>query len=171
MKNKKSNIIIVILCMIFLVLGIILGIIVYDKIINKVKPTEPTVLEEPKEEELTQAELLTKISGEWGTCKDGSCYGLIISKKENGEYYYTPYLMWSEGTPGGIVKQTSKVEKDTYKVTVHYDAYEDFESSGIEHTDEYKINISEVDTNVIYINETKYQKITIDREKFFNSIK
>lgn len=172
MNNKKSTVIVVFLCMIFLVLGTILGIIVYERIINKEKPAEPIKVEEPQETVLTTEELLTTLSGEWGTCKEGDgCYGLIISKKDDGTYYFTPYIMWSEGRPGGTVTKTEKNEENVYTVTVHYDAYDSVESSGPESTVEYKINISDVSSNTIYVNEAKYQKITGDRETFFNSIK
>ena len=172
MENQKNNsglmVLIVILCLIVLGLG---GYIVYDKVINKEKSTEQNSAEEQIEEKLTTKKLLSELTGEWGACKDSSCYGIIIGKRDNGEYYYTPYLMWSDGGTSGTIKKVSYKEKNVYLLTVYYAAYEGMESSGEEHTDEYEINISEVSSDIIYINNTKYQKITTDREAFFNSIK
>lgn len=167
MKQVKNNngliVLIVILCLLVIGLG---GYIVYDKVINKEKPNEQS-----NEKQLTTDELLNKLTGEWGTCNEGSCQGKIIGKRENGEYYYTPYLMWSEFGASGTIKKAEYKEKNVYILTVYYAAYENMESSGDEHTDEYEINISEVYSNIIYINNIKYQKITTDRETFFSSIR
>ncbi len=185
MENQKNNtgLIVLVIVLFLLVLGLG-GYIIYDKVINKEKPIEQNNIIDQQEESqteqnsiveqqerLTTDELLDKLTGEWGACKEGSCYGKIIGKRENGEYYYTPYLMWSDGGTSGTVKKSEYKEKDVYLLTVYYAAYEGMESSGTEHTDEYKINISEISSNIIYIDETKYQKITTDRETFFNSIK
>lgn len=186
-KEKKKNntliVLVVVLCLLVLGLG---GYIVYDKVLSKDgKITEQSNVDEQQEDKstnqtndakqqekvLSSDELLNNLTGEWGTCKDNSCYGIIIGKRDNGEYYYTPYIMWSDGGTSGTVKNSEYKEKDVYLLTVYYAAYDNIESSGIEHTDEYEINISEVSSDIIYINDTKYQKITTDRETFFNSIK
>ena len=176
-KNNSLIILVVILCLLVLGMG---GYIVYDKVLSNKENideqqndnlTNQTNKAEQQEEILSSDDLLYKLTGEWGTCKDNSCYGIIIGKRDNGEYYYTPYLMWSEGGASGTVNNSEYKEKDVYLLTVYYAAYDNIESSGIEHTDEYEINISEISSNVLYINDTKYQKITIDRETFFNSIK
>lgn len=169
-RKLSSGVIVLIVFLCLLVLGLG-GYIVYDKFISKEETPETDNTEEVQEDKLTIDELLNKLTGEWGTCENGTCYGIFMGKRENGEYYYTPYLMWSEGGASGTIKNSLYKEKDVYSLTVYYAAYEDIESSGPEHTDEYEINISEISSNIIYVDKVKYQKILTDRETFFNAIK
>lgn len=169
-KNRKWLIILVIF-LFLLILGLV-GYIVYDKVISKEKVTEKSNIIERQDKKLTTEKLLDKLIGEWGFCKDSnSCYGKIIEKRKNGKYYYTPYIWGSDGGTSGTIKKAEYKEKDIYLLTVYYPAYEGEDSSGDEDINEYKIDISETSSNIIYIDGIKYQKITTDRDSFFNSIK
>ena len=171
MKNKQLVILIIILAILVLGMG---GYILYDKVIN-VKEGPKSVEKEKgnksNENELTTEELLDKITGEWGGCDDEYCYGKIIGKNEKGNYYFTPYVMWSESSGSGTITKTEYIEKDVYILTVHYDKFESEEYYSPEQTVEYKIDVSKLSSNILNIGDLKYQLITIDRDEFFHSIK
>lgn len=162
-ENKKNIIIIVLLCVIILLIGIIMGVLLNKKLIDNTTSEEPT-------KELTTEEILASIDGEWGMCKaEYECYG-IITRKDEGTYYYVPYLMWSEFGDQGTVENTEKIDDNTYKITVHYPGYENMEGSSLEQTLEYTIDLSKVSDDILYVDNDKYQKVTGDREAFFQSI-
>ncbi len=174
MKDKKSTITLIIECGILILLAIIAGILITNKINEK---REKSPKEEIKEndniesKEPSTEEILSSIEGEWGMCFGNyDCRGLIISKGENNKYTYTPYIMWSDGGETGEVQEITKIENNIYKLKVYYKGYSNELGSAPERTDEYKINIDELTSQIIYIGENKYQKITGDRETYFQSI-
>ena len=171
-KQKNNNgLIVLVIVLSLLVLGLG-GYIVYDKVISQEKLTDNSNISQQPQKKLTTEELLDQLVGEWGSCKDNSsCYGKIIEKRENGEYYYTSFVWQTDGDTSGTIKKAEYIEKDIYLLTVYYPTYENEIDSEEEHTDEYKIDISEVSSNIIYIDGIKNQKITTDRDSFFNSIK
>ncbi len=97
------------------------------------------------------------------------CEGIIIGK-DNNNYSYTPYRMWSEFGSKGIIEKTEKTEDGKYTLTIHHEAYEDDFSSSPEYTIDQTIGISEVANNILYVGTVKFQKIEGDRETFFRSI-
>ena len=174
MKEKKVTFSLIVQCGIFILLGVIAGILITNQLNQKPTPEEPK--EEEKEEvkeekkELTTEEVLNSIIGEWGMCLgEYNFRGIIVSKGDNN-YTYTPYIMWSDGGQSGDITNTVKVEDNIYKITIHYKGYNNELGSSPEQTIENRINISEVSSQVLYIGDTQYQKITGDRETFFKSI-
>ena len=167
-KEKiKTAIIVVLLGLVILFAGIFYGIS-----LNKDKPVETPENNTIKEqEEVTTDKILASIVGEWGTCdgEDG-CRGIFIGKDDNDEYYFTPYIMWSEGGDRGTIKLINNVEGKKYKLTVYFAGYEDEMGSAPERTLGYLVDVSEVESDILYIENAKYQLITGDREEFFRSI-
>ena len=174
-KEKKNVGVIALMGVIILILLVLCILFATGKLtFNASKPSEEKEeekIQEPVVVELTREELMDKLAGEWGTCVDGSCFGIMVSKKDDNTYSYTSYLMWSDGINNGVVTDTSMAEENKYNVTVYFPPYEDMMNTYYEHTNNYLINISDIESNVIYIGDTKYQKITTDRESFFNSIR
>lgn len=175
MKEKKSTISLIIECGIFILLGIIAGVLITNQMNNKPKKEEPKQEESPieKEEvkEPTSNEILNSLVGEWGMCLgEYNCRGLIISKTDDNKYTYTPYIMWSDGGETGEITNTEKVEENIYKINTHYKGYNNEIGSSPEQTLEYTINISELSNQILYVNDAKFQKITGDRESFFQSL-
>ncbi len=174
MKEKKVTFSLIIQCGIFILLGIIAGILITNQLNKKpepekVKKEEKTELKEEKKE-LTTDEVLSSIVGEWGMCLgEYNCRGIIISKSDNN-YTYTPYIMWSDGGQAGDITNIEKIEENIYKLTIHYKGYNNELGSAPEQTIENRINISEISSQALYIGDTQYQKITGDRETFFKSI-
>ncbi len=167
-QEKTKNIIIfVLLGVIILLIGIICGVMLNKKVTN-----ETPIKEEEKEEvkEPTTDEVLSLLVGEWGTCAGYyNCYGLIVSQDGNN-YTYTPYVMWSEFGGNGNIQKVESLGDNKYKLTVYFPAYEDELNSSPERTGEYTVDITNAKNNELYFGETKYQKITGDREAFFQSI-
>lgn len=167
-KEKiKTIIIVVLLCIIILFIGIFCGMK-----LNKSNVTETpnnNTVEEVKEP--TTDEVLASMVGEWGMCfGEYDCRGLFVGKNDNGEYYYTPYIMWSEGSGSGTIKNLEKVEDSKYKLTVYFAGYEDELGSAPERTNEYVVDVKDISTNILYVESNKYQLINGDREEFFRSI-
>lgn len=171
MKDKKNLIIVCLLLIIFLLIGIILGVLVFKKTKPETLPTKDEPVIEEKEKELTTDELLTMLEGEWGMCLgEYNCRGIIISVGKDGNYLFTPYIMWSDGGEAGTVQKTEKTGENIYKLTVYYKGYDNELGSSPERTEEYNLNITDIESSTITVGDTKYQKITGDREAFFNSI-
>ena len=177
MKDKRSTIKFIIECGIFIMLGIIIGILITNQTNKSSKEEEPPKEEKteevqvPEEKEPTTEEILSSIEGEWGMCLgEYNCRGLIISKGDNNKYTYTPYIMWSDGGEAGEIQKLTKTEDNTYKFEVYYKGYSNELGTAPERTVEYKINISELDSQKLKIEDNTYQKITGDRETFFKSI-
>lgn len=176
MKDKKNNIKFIIECGIFIMLGIIIGILITNQTDKKPKEEQPKEekieeVQETKEKEPTTEEILNSIEGEWGRCAGSyNCRGLIVSKGDNNEYTYTPYIMWSDGGEAGEIQEVTKIEEKKYNVKVHFKGYSNELGSSPESTVEYKVDLSELDSQKIKIEENTYQKIIGDRETFFKSI-
>ena len=176
MKEQKKDLKFFIECGIFIMLGIIIGILITNQTGSKPKeePPKEEIIEEvqeAEEKEPTEEEILSSIEGEWGRCEGNyNCRGLIISKSDDSKYIYTPYIMWSDGGEGGEVQEVTKVEKDIYNVKVHFKGYSNELGSSPESTVDYKIDLSELDSQKIKVEDNTYQKMTGDRETFFKSI-
>ncbi len=166
-KEKiKSIIIFVLLGVVILFIGVFYGMSLGKKPTEQ--PVENNEVEEAKE--LSTEEVLSSMVGEWGTCLgEYDCRGLIVGKNGN-EYYYTPYVMWSEFGDKGTIEKVTKVEDNNYKLTVHYPGYSDELGSAPERTVEYTVNISETASKILYVDSKKYQQVNGDRETFFKSI-
>ncbi len=163
MEKKKNIIIIVLLLIIVFLIGAIFGVLLKDKIKNETLPEEKEEIKEP-----TTDEVLSSIVGEWGYCTgEYNCRGLIISKND-GKYSFAPYIMWSEFGQAGSIDNVKKTKENTYELTVHYAGYSNEMGSSPESTNTYTIDLS--DTSQIKINENTYQKVTGDRETFFNNL-
>ena len=162
MKDKKTIIIVILLCVIACLVGFILG---KDKLFNKEEPTpEPVV-------EVTNEEALATAIGEWGRCTEKySCYGVFISQNEENEFTFSEYLMWSEWGPVGKIQKIEKLADNKFELTVHYDKVENEEFSYEESTETHTIDLSELTNNAIEVDDQKYEKITGDREEFFNNL-
>lgn len=135
---------------------------------------EPNIpIEDVKENiqpEDSTKEVLAKLVGEWGMCiKEYDCRGVVISKTENSEYKYTPYIMWSDGGETGTIKSVEK-QGDKYKLTVYFSGYNNELGSSPEQTNEYLIDMTNIEENNINIGDNTYQKMTGDRETFFKSL-
>ncbi len=170
MSKTKNIIIIILLCIIFFLIGI-LSKGYFDKKGN-VKDTSNDFIEEQNTTNTSEENdiSLDNLVGDWGTC-DGeySCKGIIVSKVD-ATYYYTPYIMWSEYGGRGEIKKITKTKENQYEMEVYYEGYENEMSSAPEETLNYKLDISDISNNIIYINEEKYQKIVGEREAFYTSI-
>ena len=164
-SDKKKNIIIAVLLLVILFLiGMLFGAVLKGTK-NENPPVENTTEEEP-----TTDEILSSLVGEWGHCKgEYNCDGIIVSKN-NDKYTYAQYIMWSEGTPAGEIQNINKTDNKKYELTVYYAGYEDVESSAPERTEKYNINITDLPLEILYVNDNKYQKVTGDRETFFNNL-
>ena len=166
MERRKNIIIVVLILIILFLLGIIFGVVLRDKTTKKEKEPE----KETTVTEVNTDEVLSGLVGEWGMCLgEYNCRGIIISK-DNDKYYYSPYIMWSEFGQAGEIQSITKTEGKEYEITVHYAGYENELSSAPEETVKYKISISDLPLAILYVGGDKYQKMTTDRETFFNSI-
>ena len=166
MKKEKIKTITIIFLLFIIVLfiGIICGMLL-DK-----KTTDDDVVETSND--LTKEEVLTSLVGEWGMChKEYGCNGIIIGKDEDGSYYYSPYVMWSEGGDKGTIKSIERINSNKYKLTIYFPGYENEMGSSPEQTIDYTVDISEISSEILYVESIKYQLIIGDREAFFNSIK
>ena len=167
-KEKIKTIAIFVLSgIIILFIGIFFGMNLNKN--NVEKTPNDDIVEEVKEP--TIDEVLTSLTGEWGMCYgEYDCRGILIGKNDTGEYYYTPYVMWSEFGDKGTIKSTEKEDNNKYKLTVYFAGYEDELGSAPERTLDYTIDISEISEHNLYVGTVKYQLINGDRESFFRSI-
>lgn len=168
MNKDNKKIITIVICLIFFAIGILVGYFICKK-------TIPLNEKEPDKEDKSNSEekvnITNQILGDWGMCLDEwDCYGINITKNDNEEYFYEPYIMWSESAGAGKVINTEKVNDHKYILTIHYDAYEDFEVSSKEQTVEYVIDISKLSENILISSSKEYHKITKDRETAFDEI-
>lgn len=181
-KNKNKNNITISKIIDFgtiVVFGMIIGFLVVRQIYNRNEnsKTIDEALEEKEELQKTDAvleinneEVLNKIAGEWGMCLgEYNCRGLTITEDGEDKYTYTPYIMWSDGGEPGEINNIEKLEDNIYKLTIHYNGYDNEIGSSPERTVEYKVNIAGLPKE-LQVDENKFQKITGDREEFFKSI-
>ena len=179
MKKKKNTITFIIECGIFILLGVIAGILITNQTNNKPKDekhNEEKQVQKEKKEEVkeeigpTNNEILNSVIGEWGMCTDEDCRGITISKEDNDKYTFTPYIMWSDGFDSGEIQELIKIENNVYSFKVYYKGFSNEIGSAPERTIEYKINIGELDSKNLYVEGKKYQKIEGNRESFFQSL-
>lgn len=159
-KFQKFNLVLNILIIILLIAIIVLFITKNNNSNIEIKNNKP------KEEK----NIVENLIGEWGMCiSDMNCYGMII-KKEGNDYSFNSYQMWSEGNGPGIIKKSTKITDDEYKLEIYFPAYEDEISSSEEYTGNYLLDISKISNNIIKFNNYEYQKVIGDREDFFRSL-
>lgn len=171
MSKKKKEILAIITCIAFLLAGIFIG---YFYSQNRKNSSESQIEKEDaldKKDDQTSKEILNRVVGEWGTCSgDNTCYGINITKEKEEEYYYEPYVMWSESTGSGKITSVEKVNEQKYIFTVHYDAVDGIEMSREESTVETVVNTSKIEEGILIISGTEYQKIEGDRDQKYQEI-
>jgi hypothetical protein len=161
MKDKKTIIIVILLCIVFALVGFILG---SGKLSHKEEP-KPEIVEE------TNEEVLSKATGEWGMCEgESDCRGAFITKKSDTEFTFSEYIMWSEFGLAGKIETIAKTDTSKYELTVHYEKVETEEYSVEESTEKHTIDTSKLSEEILSIDDKDYQKVTGDRDTFFRSI-
>lgn len=166
---NKKNILTVIICLILMVSGYFLGTYLKNTIDNAKNNQVDKQDDKQADKEEDPSLVLTKLVGEWGTCQESGCYGVIVNKNDQNEYTYLPYVMWSEFGGSGIIQKVNKIEDDKYKFTIYFPEYDGMEISLPERTEEFTIDFKDSESRTIYINENKYELVVGDREEFYNS--
>lgn len=177
MKKEKNNVGIIMLLLAVIVFLLIVIVVLFINL-TSIKTNEQNLqsnnsnVDGVLNENITQTEsdeyVLNMFVGEWGMCDENNgCYGVIIAKDGNNNYTYNPYFMWSDGGNIGSINSVKKMDNNEYELTVYFPERESAGSFYEESTE--KIVIS-MNNNDIVINNIKYQKITIDREQFFQSL-
>lgn len=165
--NKKT-LLTILICLILMVSGYFLG--TYLK--NTIDNTKNNQVDNKKEDKpIAPAEsketILNKLIGEWGTCQEAACYGIIVAKNDQDEYTYLPYVMWSEFGGTGTIKNITKIENDKYQLTIYFKAFDSPEITSPERTEEITIDYKDISSSIIYINDNKYELVVGDREEFY----
>lgn len=167
--NKKT-LFTIIICLILMVSGYFLGTYLKNTIDNAKNNEEGNKEEEKTTDSIEDSNLfLNQLLGEWGTCQENSCYGIIVNKNDQDEYTYLPYVMWSEFGGTGTIQKVSKIEDDKYRLTIYFKAYDSPEITSSERTEEITIDFKDISSRTIYIDNTKYELVVGDREEFYQS--
>ena len=176
--GKGKNLVIVILVVLVLALAALSTLVIMGniKLRNNELGSTSNINEQVKESEQENTNVLVeknldKAVGEWGMCDDDhGCYGINIVKTHEQNYTYRPYQMWSDGFYAGKVVDIEKVDGNTFRLTVHFDAIHNMLTDVEEHTNEYVIDFSKVNQDIIIVDSVEYKKIVGDRETFFNEL-
>ena len=118
-----------------------------------------------------ETERLDKIIGDWGRCEGTLCNGIEIRKEKNF-YYYMFYVPNAGGfREARFLYTPTNIEKNKYEVTGYYSATsgDSIYGENLEKEEELIIDTSKISSNIIIVNNIEYEKITGNREQFYNS--
>ena len=179
MKKGKSNVGIIMFLLAVIIILLVVIVVLFVNLIN-IKDNEKyqnsendnkkvdNVLNKDEIQNESNEDILNVFVGEWGMCDENNgCYGVIIAKDDKNSYTYNPYFMWSDGGNIGTINSVVKIDDNKYELMIYFPERESA-GSFYEESNE-KIIISK-NNDDIEINNIRYQKITIDREEFFQSL-
>ena len=181
--EKKNNVFgILILCAIVLAVGIFIGKDMNsDSSSKKNNQTNKETNEKnkkdtnkkstkTKKEDTEDITVLDKTVGEWGICYgEYQCNELVIGK-DGKDYTYIVFPMWSEAGGVGKVTKFRVVEKNNYKLTVHYEEDDNDLVYTPEQTIEVPLDVTDIGKGYIELNGERYKKVVGDTEEFFMSL-
>lgn len=119
-----------------------------------------------------EKDILNVLLGDWGMCISSNCYGIKIYKDDSNIYYYNPYQYWTGGWRSAkVLSGIKKISENKYEIIGYYPATSEDSIYGekTEKIDKITIDISNVTSNIIVINNTEYEKITTTSDEFYNS--
>lgn len=174
MEKKNSVLGVLVILLSVVVLGLT-GFIVYDKVLNKDAKNENTnsstinnEVENTDGSSISSTEMLDKIVGNWGRVNGMACYLISISRKDN-KYTFNSVEYGTDGGLFGEVVEHKSIDSDKLYLKVHFPERVNEVGETPEQTSEYVINISELSSNILIINNNKWEIVTGTLEEFFNS--
>ena len=173
--EKKNNVFgILILCAIVLAVGIFIGKDMNsDSSSKKNNQTNKEANEKNKKntnKKSTKTKKEDKTVGEWGICYGEYQCNEVVIGKDGKDYSYIVFPMWSEAGGIGKVTEFRVVEKNNYKLTVHYDEDDNDLVYTPEQTIEVTIDVTDIGKGYIELNGERYKKVVGDTEEFFMSL-
>lgn len=170
-NEKWKNIIIILLVVIIIMLTTLIVLVVTKKNNYESKEQVSDIEKANNTVDKNDDDFMNELIGEWGMCQENyGCHGIIVSKDDNNKFGFAPYQMWSDGGYAGTVENIENTDINKYTITVHFDAVDNMLTTIEEHTNKYVIDVSNINSNTIVVDDYSYKKITGDREEFFNSI-
>lgn len=175
MENKKSSkglyVVIAILCVLILLLG---GYIVYDKVLNDEKtPVNNTTNNVSSDNNETSDNdtnnetsefSLELLKGVWGNCRlnelnNRVCYFKDI-QEQDGAYVYRQGMYATGGSIDSKINKFDKLAENKYQLEIYSAGYDGPDHSYPEMTSTITVDISNIDNKIIYIDEVKYEYVT-----------
>ena len=168
--EKKNSVLGVLVILLSVVVLELTGFIVYDKVLNKDTKNENNNngVEVNDNSSVSAAEMLDKVVGKWGNVNGMTCFFLSISNEDN-KYIFNSGQYGTDGGLLGDIIEYKAVDSEKLYLKVHFPERINEVSETPEQTNEYVINISELSSNIIILNNKNWEKVTGTWEDFFNS--